>query len=65
MVDLKNKKAGENLILAEKYNPLWKAYAIDQGGGEKEIKNHFKARGYANGWKIENLENVLGWIGVC
>ena len=49
---------GENLILAEKFDPLWKAYSIDKSGRKKEIKTHFKARGYANGWEIENRENL-------
>ena len=58
VVDLKDKKLGENLILAEKYDPLWKAYALDQNGKETEIKNHFKARGYANGWVMENPKDI-------
>lgn len=58
VINLKNKEIGENLILSETFNPLWKAYAIEQGGKETEIKNHFLARGYANGWKIENPENI-------
>lgn len=58
IVNIENKTAENNLILAEKFNPLWKAYAIDKNGKETEIKNHFLARGYANGWKIENPENI-------
>jgi hypothetical protein len=58
VVDLNNKKVGENLILAEKYNSLWKAYTINENGKKIEIKNHFKDRGYANCWKIENPQNI-------
>ena len=58
VVDLKDKKISENLILAEKYDSLWKAYTVDKNGKETEIKNHFVARGYANGWLIENPRDV-------
>jgi len=44
---------GENLVLAETFNPLWKAYYKLENGKEIEIKEHFKARGYANGWAID------------
>ncbi|MCX6763201.1 MAG: hypothetical protein NTZ97_00490 [Candidatus Moranbacteria bacterium] len=42
----------QNIILAETFNPLWKAYYITKTGKEIEIKDHFLARGYANGWKL-------------
>jgi hypothetical protein len=51
-VDIESGQKTENLILAEAYNPNWKAYAIDELGRESELKNHFLARGYANGWGI-------------
>jgi len=50
------KNIGNNIILAEKYDPLWKAYYITAAGKELEIKDHFLARGYANGWQID--ENI-------
>jgi hypothetical protein len=53
-IDLEeNKEIGENLVLAETFNPLWKAYYKLDNGKEVEIKNHFKARGYANGWTVD------------
>lgn len=48
----------KNIVLAEVFNPNWKAYGIDKNGRETEIKNHFLARGYANGWVIDNPENI-------
>jgi hypothetical protein len=47
------------LVLAEKFDPNWKAYLVSENGQEKEIKNHILARGYANGWQIneEDLKN--------
>ena len=47
-----------NLILAETFNPLWKAYYKLDSGKEIEIKDHFKARGYANGWKLNAPEDT-------
>lgn len=47
-----------DIILSEPFNANWKAYSVDTNGKEKEIKNHFLARGYANGWKINNSENI-------
>jgi hypothetical protein len=47
-----------NLVIAEPYNINWKAYAIDKNGKRYEIKSHFMARGYANGWNINNKEGV-------
>lgn len=60
VIDLKNQELGKNLILAENFNPLWKAYYVLDSGEEIEIgaKNHFVARGYANGWKIVLPENT-------
>jgi len=58
VIDVKDHKIGKNIILAETYNPLWKAYTIDSDGKEKEIVNHFKARGYANGWSVENPDDI-------
>lgn len=58
VIDLSGQKLGENLILAETFNPLWKAYAVSKLGKETEIQNHFVARGYANGWKLENKDNI-------
>lgn len=42
------------LVIAEPYNSNWKAYLIGDDGKKTEISNHFKARGYANGWKIKS-----------
>jgi hypothetical protein len=64
------------IILAEKYDPNWKAYAIDKLGRETEIKDHFLARGYANGWKIPQNSDIkqivieyypirLMWLGMA
>lgn len=41
------------LILANNYSERWKAYI-----GEDLISDHFAINGYANGWKVENL-NLL------
>jgi len=57
-IDFKNSSWSKNIILAEKFDPLWKAYAIQENGKKYELKNHFLARGYANGWQIENGENI-------
>ena len=57
-VNFDNSKFSRSIVLAEKYDPLWKAYAVDKNGKETELKNHFLARGYANGWNIENPEDV-------
>lgn len=58
IIDLKDQELGENLVLAETFNPLWKAYGVDVDGKETEIKDHFVARGYANGWRIENEDDI-------
>ncbi|MFZ5981956.1 MAG: hypothetical protein ACOYS2_00035 [Patescibacteria group bacterium] len=57
-IDFEVSEFSNNLVLAEKFNPLWKAYSVDASGKETEIKEHFLARGYANGWKIENPEGI-------
>ena len=57
-IDFENSDFSNNIILAEKFHPLWKAYAIRKDGKKWEIKDHFLARGYANGWKIENPEEI-------
>jgi hypothetical protein len=64
-----------DIILSEPFNANWKAYSVGANGKEKEIPQHFLARGYANGWKINNNENIkkivieyypirLLWIGM-
>lgn len=53
--NLENQK---ELVLAESYNSNWKAYAILKNGREIEIENHFMARGYANGWKIDSNPDI-------
>lgn len=58
-ITFENSEFSKNIILAEKYSQLWKAYIISTSGKETEIKNHFLARGYANGWKIDNPENIV------
>lgn len=50
--------SSRDLVLAEVYNSNWKAYAIDSSGKETEIKSHFLARGYANGWKVPNNPGI-------
>jgi len=45
--------ASENLIFSENYDPNWKAYHVDATGKKIKIKDHFIARGYANGWGIK------------
>lgn len=55
-------EAFNNLIIAEPYDKNWKAYYLTDKGKEIEIKDHFLARGYANGWRIEpgaNNEQIL------
>ena len=44
---------GKMLVLSEKFNSNWKAYAVSKDGEEKEITDHVVARGYANGWQID------------
>ncbi|MBU1933910.1 hypothetical protein KKE87_01545 [Patescibacteria group bacterium] len=56
-IDFESSDFSKNIILAEKYDSLWKAYAIDKNGKEREIQNHFVARGYANGWEICGVES--------
>lgn len=60
VVNLKDNVVGENLVLAETFNPLWKAYYILDSGREVEVakENHFVARGYANGWKVDLPANA-------
>lgn len=65
-IDNNNLSGGDILILAEKFDPNWKAYFILNDGREIEIKNHILARGYANGWQINqpaiaanNLDYIL------
>lgn len=57
-INFQNSEFARNIVLAEKFDPLWKAYAVDLNSRETVIKNHFLARGYANGWVIENPENI-------
>lgn len=57
-INFENSKFSNNIILAEVFNPNWKAYAVGKNGKEVEIKEHFLARGYANGWRISNPENI-------
>ncbi|PIR73468.1 MAG: hypothetical protein COU40_01885 [Candidatus Moranbacteria bacterium CG10_big_fil_rev_8_21_14_0_10_35_21] len=52
-----NEEAGD-IILAEPFNANWKAYLVDADGKEKEIMDHFLARGYANGWKINDSVGI-------
>lgn len=52
LVDFENGKSGRYLVLAEPYDSSWRAYYILKNGEEKEIENHFTARGYANGWEV-------------
>jgi hypothetical protein len=47
-----------DIIFSEPFNANWKAYSVGANGKEKEIPQHFLARGYANGWKIGNNENI-------
>jgi len=68
------------LVLAERFDPNWKAYLVFKDGQEREIRDHVLARGYANGWQIsgEDLKNGrpdhvlveyypirLMWRGIC
>jgi len=46
------------LIFAEPFNANWKAYAVNKDGKKKLIKEHYKARGYANGWEVKDSRNV-------
>lgn len=46
---------GKMLVVAETYNPNWKAYAVYKNGAEKEIPGHILARGYANGWQMDSV----------
>jgi hypothetical protein len=48
--------SGKILVLSESYDSNWKAYAVSGNGEEKEIKNHIVARGYANGWQMNNAD---------
>ncbi len=58
-VDLGNIKDFEGaVILAEEFDPLWKAYAIKSNGSSSELENHFLARGYANGWELKNISEI-------
>ncbi len=58
-VDGKNlQKDARNLIFAEPYDPNWDAYAVTQSGNRISLKDHFKAIGYANGWKVDNPEKI-------
>lgn len=57
-INFENSEFSKNIILTETFNPLWKAYAIDGNGKESEIKNHFLARGYANGWEVPQNTDI-------
>jgi len=57
---------GKTLVIAETYDPNWKAYAVSKNGKEKEISGHILARGYANGWQMDdagidysNIDHIL------
>ncbi|MFA6047637.1 MAG: hypothetical protein WCV59_00845 [Parcubacteria group bacterium] len=58
VVNFERNEFSKNIILAEKFDPLWKAYYVTDTGKEMEVRDHFLARGYANGWKIENNNGI-------
>jgi len=58
IVNYKDNDFSKSIVLAEKFDPLWKAYYITDTGRETEINDHFVARGYANGWNVENGHGI-------
>jgi hypothetical protein len=58
VVNLPDGATGKRIVLAEKFDPLWKAYAVDRNGKETEISNHSVARGYANGWTVDDSNDI-------
>lgn len=42
-----------NIVLAYPFDPNWRAYVKSSDGRTLELKDHFRARGYANGWKVD------------